>query len=85
MKISAVPQTITSLAELLDKDNIYCDEVVLQAYKTNALDIEFGPIGEVHHFLEPGKSATYPARNLSAFGVKALGPDLGLIVTIVRL
>jgi len=84
-RLTDLPVVNTPLADLLDSTNFWCDDVVIQADKANTVDIEYGPKGAVDHFLEPGKSSIYPARNLKSFMVKALAASQGLRVSIVRL
>jgi len=81
--IKIIPTTAISLFDLLGLDKPQVTEVFIQASKTNVADINFGPLGEVDHFLEMGKSAIVPLNNLKTYFVKGNGTDT-LIITIFR-
>ncbi len=79
--IYTVPTAETKLSTLVDRDNPYMEFLLLQAPKSNTIDINFGPVGDTNHFLEPGKSAYLPVKSLATYAVKAASGSQSIILS----
>ena len=79
--IYTVPTTETKLYTLTGRDNPYMQHIILQAAKTNTVDILFGPVGDASHFLEPGKSVYLPLRSLNDYVIKTTAASQSVILS----